>query len=303
MAEKKKVRVEAKTPRRADTGEATGQLWEASPEAKSTALKLRIAAAVLWAVAIGLEIFTIVWALAGDKDFDTRKMWIVIGLVVLIGILAITGSLLWKKANRLDPASEKDKVRFFVQNQLGAIMAVIAFLPLIIFILADSNLSGKQKGIVGGIAAVIFAAVFAGGIDYDNPSREKYTEDDNIVTLLYGTPDTDQLAWTKSGSVYHVCDKVPAVNKESADNQIYTGTVAAAQEAGKARLTKQWKSEAKVCGFSQADIDRVDRGLAAAPSTLLNTEQLDDLKKGGDGVPAAPEAPVSPAPAEPLPAN
>ncbi len=301
MAEKKKVRVEAKSPRKADASEATGTLWEASPEAKSKALKLRIVAAVLWTLAIGLEIFTIIWALVGDKDFDTRKMWIVIALVVVIGILALTGSLLWKKANRLDPASEKDKFRFFVQNQLGAIIAVIAFLPLIIFVLADNNLSGKQKGILGGVAAVIFAAVFAGSIDYDSPSREKYTEDDNIVTLLYGTPNADQLAWTKSGSVYHVCDKVPAVNKESADNQIYTGTVAAAQEAGKARLTKQWKSEAKVCGFSQADIDRVERGLAAAPSTLLNDEQLSDLKEGGDGAPAP--APVSPAPAEPLPAN
>lgn len=290
MAEKKRVKVEAKAPRKSGVSEATGELWEASPEAKSKALKLRIAAFVLWAIAIGLEIFTIIWALAGDKTFDTTKMWWVIGLVVVIGIFAITGSLLWKKANRLDPASEKNKFRFFVQNQLGAIMAVLAFLPLIIFVLADSNLSGKQKGIVGGIAAVIFAAVFAGSIDYDNPSREKYTEDDNIVTLLYGNSNTDQLAWTKSGKVYHLCDKVPDVNKSSADNQVYTGTVAAAQEAGKARLTKNWRSEAKQCGFTEADIMRAERGLQAAPSTLLNQQQLDDLDKGGNGVPVEPGA-------------
>lgn len=271
MAEKKKVRVEAKAPKQS---RAKGELWEASPEAKSSALRLRLIAAVLWVLAIGLEIFTIVWALAGDKDFDTKKLWIVIALVVVIGVLAITGSLLWKKANRLDPASEQDKVRFFVQNQLGAIIAVIAFLPLIIFVLADNNLSGKQKGVLGGVAAVIFAAVFAGSIDYDSPSREQYTEDDNIVTLLYGTPDTDQLAWTKSGKVYHVCDKVPAVNQESADGQIYTGTIAAAQESGKARLTKQWKSEARACGFSEADIARVEQGLAANPSTLIDPEEI-----------------------------
>ncbi|NKF33718.1 hypothetical protein HER21_45665, partial [Pseudomonas sp. BGM005] len=52
-------------------------------------------------------------------------------LLVVIAVLAITGSILWKKANRLDPARKSETVRFFVQNQLGAIIAIVAFLPLI----------------------------------------------------------------------------------------------------------------------------------------------------------------------------
>lgn len=37
--------------------------------------------------------------------------WLIVALVSIL-ILSIVGSVLWKKANRLDPASEKDKVKF-----------------------------------------------------------------------------------------------------------------------------------------------------------------------------------------------
>ncbi|HQI71472.1 MAG TPA: hypothetical protein PLT47_12020, partial [Bacteroidales bacterium] len=57
----------------------------------------------------------------------------------------IIGSLQWKKANRFDPASEKDKIRFFIQNQLGAIISIIAFLPLIILIFTNKNMTGSKK--------------------------------------------------------------------------------------------------------------------------------------------------------------
>lgn len=298
MAEKKRVNVQAKKPakQRSSSGSAgageSGQMWQASPEAKSKALRLRIVSLVLWTVAIALEIFTIVWALVGDKDFNTTRIWIIFALIVVIGVLAVVGSLLWKKANRLDPASESDKVRFFVQNQLGAIIAVIAFLPLFIFILADNNLSGKQKGALGGVVAAVFAVAFAVGIETDSPSVESYTEDTNIIALLHKNPDA-AVYWTKSGEVYHVCDTVPAVNKDSKDGTIYDGTIQAAQEAGKARLTKQWKSEARTCGFSEEDIARVESGVAANPSALIPEDQLDeDPADTDDTVPSGVEEPA-----------
>lgn len=293
MAEKKKVRVEskAKTParKRSEDGTLAKQTWAASPEAKSKSLRFRIVAAVLWVIAIALEIFVIIWALAGDKEFGTARIWTVVGLVVLIGVLTVIGSFLWKRANRLDPASEEDKVRFFVQNQLGAIIAVIAFLPLFIFVVADSNLSAKQKGILGSVVAAVLAVTVWAGVDTENPSVEKYTEDDNIITLLHNDPDAD-VVWTKSGQVYHICDKVSAVNKESADGTIYSGTTTAAQEAGKSRLTKQWKSEARTCGFTEEDIDRVERGLAANPSTLIDENELQEIDEEGATQPSAPAA-------------
>ncbi|MCF8570871.1 hypothetical protein L5G32_11395 [Gordonia sp. HY002] len=273
MAGKQRVSVSAKTPKskaRKDSGAtATGQKWAATPEAESKALKLRVVAGVLWALAIALEVFTIVWALVPDKEFDNARMWTVIGLIVGIGVLTVIGSLLWKKANKLDPASEEDKVRFFVQNQLGVIITVLAFLPLIVFVLMDKNLDGKQKGILGGVAAVVAVVVGIASADFDPPSVEKYTEDQNVITLLHDGDADAPVYWTKSGKVYHVCDKVSAVNQESADNTIYDGTIDAAQEAGKERLTKQWKSEARTCGFAEDDITRVEQGLKSNPSRLI----------------------------------
>ena len=55
--------------------------------------------------------------------------------------------------------------------------------------------------------------------------------------------------WTKSGEVFHLCDEASAVNLESKDNTIYSGTVADAHAAGKSRLTKQIELETEQCGF------------------------------------------------------
>jgi len=78
---------------------------------------------VLWLLAIGGEAFAIFWILRQTPV----NMIFLIGSLVVIGGLAVGGSLLWKKANRLDPASRADKFRFFVQNQLGAIVASSRF--------------------------------------------------------------------------------------------------------------------------------------------------------------------------------
>ena len=82
---------------------------------------------------------------------------------------------LWKKANRLDPAKKSDTVKFFVQNQLGVIIAIIAFVPLIILIFLNKDMDKGQKTTAGiiGIALAALAVVF--GIDFDPPSVEQYT--------------------------------------------------------------------------------------------------------------------------------
>ncbi|HEU4849650.1 MAG TPA: hypothetical protein VFS93_04495, partial [Terrimesophilobacter sp.] len=144
---KKVVRVES-TPD-AETPDAESN-WKPTAESKSKAGRFRIIAAVLWVLAIATEAFAIFWLLR-QVPFETWHLILLIGLLVVIAGLAIGGSLLWKKANRLDPASKKDKVRFFVQNQLGAIVTAIAFLPLIVMILLNKDMDGKQKGIAGGI--------------------------------------------------------------------------------------------------------------------------------------------------------
>ncbi|MFC9559158.1 hypothetical protein [Agromyces sp. NPDC056965] len=225
--------------------------WTPTPEAKKQATTFRLIAGGLWLLAIGGEAFTIFWVL---RQAPVNMVLLII-LIVVIGALAIGGSLLWKKANRLDPASKEDKVRFFVQNQLGAIIAVIAFLPLIILIFTNKDMDGKQKALAGIIAIVIGGGALALGIDYAPPSVEQYTQESNTIEQLTGQ---DLVYWTKSGSVFHVCAEVPDVNKESKDGQIYEGTVADAHAAGKDRLVSYWEREAvNYCGYSQEQVDAV----------------------------------------------
>jgi hypothetical protein len=171
---------------------------------------------------------------------------LLIVLLVVIGGLAVGGSLLWKQANRLDPASRKDKVRFFVQNQLGAIITIIAFLPLIIMIFLNKDMDGKQKGIAGAIGIVLLLVAGYFGTSINPPSTEQYTAETQQVVEITGQ---NLVFWTKSGNVFHLCQDASAVNLDSADNTIYSGTVAEAHAAGKPRLTLQVEQEKKQCGF------------------------------------------------------
>ncbi|UOQ58206.1 hypothetical protein MUN78_05000 [Leucobacter allii] len=257
--QKKVVRVEqrAQAPGAHSSGDpGAGPAWTPTPEAKAKATRLRWIAWAAWIVAIGLEAFAIFWVL---KQVPVI-FWLLIVLIVATGVLSVLGSLVWKQANRLDPASRQDAVRFFIQNQLGAIVAIIAFLPLIILIFMNKNMDGKQKAVAGGIGVVVLLIAAAFGISYDSPSQEQYAEETNIVQQLTGE---DLVYWVKGGSVFHVCEAVPDVNKESADGQIYQGTVAAAHEAGKERLTKRWQSEAvNYCGYSDEQVAAVEAAVS-----------------------------------------
>ena len=246
MAKSTKKVVHVESSGDAATSSSKEPAWTPTAESKSKAVRFRITAAILWVLALGTEAFAIFWLLR-QKPFETWHLILLIGLIVVIGILASVGSVLWKKANRFDPASKQDKVRFFVQNQLGAIITILAFLPLIIMIFLNKDMDGKQKGIAGGIAIVVgLVAVLAFGVDWNAPSQEAYAQDTDAVMFLTGA---DEVTWTKSGSVYHLCQDASAVNKESADGQIYVGTTQEAVAAGKSRLTKQLSQEVKECGI------------------------------------------------------
>lgn len=193
----------------------------ASAENKGKAKQLRLFALLAWAVAIGAEVFAIVLL----RQPPVNMVWLV-GLIVLALVLAITGSMLWKKANRLDPASEKDKLRFFIQNQLGFIISVIAFLPLVILILTNKDLNGKQKGILGTVAIVALVAASIGGYDFAPPSQEQYTAQIQEVEALSGQ---DHVYWTKSGTKYHLYDDCQHINTDKT-SEIFQGSVAQARE-------------------------------------------------------------------------
>lgn len=239
---KKVVRVE--TTSEAEAEEAAAD-WKPTAEAKSKAIALRIVAVVLWLLAIGAEVFAIFWVLRQTPV----NMILLIGMLVGIGALAVGGSLLWKKANRLDPARKSDKFRFFVQNQLGAIITVVAFVPLIVLIFTNKEMDGKQKGIAGAVGIVLLLVAGYFGTSINPPSVDQYTAETAQVVELTGQ---NLVYWTKSGEVFHLCEDASAVNLDSEDNTIYSGTVADAHAAGKARLTLQIDQELEQCGFAPA---------------------------------------------------
>lgn len=219
-------------------------------ENKGKATRLRIIAGILWALAIAAQVVAI--SLLFKQPVNMT--WIIILIVVDLA-LAVTGSVLWKKSNRLDPASEKNKFMFFMQSQLGLVVAVIAFLPLIIFILTSKNLDGKQKGILGGIAGVALVIAGITGVDFNPPSVEQYTEQTARVEELTGQ---NFVFWTKSGTKYHLYDDCHTINKD-ATTEIFEGTVADAREL---------KNITELCKFCESK---------AAKAKELNLEDTGNL--------------------------
>jgi len=216
------------------------------PEDKAKAKQLRMIAGILWVLAIGAQ----VGAISLLFKVPINMMWIII-LIAVDLVLVIIGSILWKKSNRLDPASKKDKVKFFIQSQLGMVTAIIAFLPLIVFILTSKNLDGKQKGILGGIAGAALLLAGLIGADFNPPSIEEYTEQTNRVEWLTGS---NEVCWTKSGTRYHLYQGCSHINTDRTD-EIFVGTVAEARELKKiTELCKTCENKAiKERGLNEAD--------------------------------------------------
>lgn len=191
-------------------------------ESKGKAKKFRLFAILSWIVAIGFEVGAIFLL----KKAPINTTWLIV-LIVADLIFAVIGSLLWKKSNRFAPASEKEKFKFFIQNQLGLIISIIAFLPLVILILTNKNMKGNQKTIVGAVAVVALLIAGLMGIDFNPPSLEQYAEQTAEVKSLNN--GVDHVFWTKSGKSYHLYSDCSYINTDRT-TEIFEGTVAKARE-------------------------------------------------------------------------
>lgn len=242
----------------ASTDAGDDRTWRATPEAESKAKTFRIIALVLWALSIAIElggIFGLLLnkgileastsvddkgVLVADESFPTWAFATLIGLLVVMAILTIIGSQLWKKAQELDPPSSANGISFFLKSQLGAIIPLIAFVPIIVLIFLNKDMSKQQKGWAGGVGIVLAVVAVALGVNYDPPSIEKYTAEKQAVVQLLGK---DEVYWAGSGKVYHVCGNV----SDLSNSAVTSGTTAQAVEAGKPRLTLELESELRAC--------------------------------------------------------
>lgn len=200
--------------------------FKPTAESKSKANSLRLFAGLSWLVAIAAQVVAIIMLL---RQQPVNMTWVIVAIVVDLAA-AIAGALLWKRSNRYDPASKEEKFKFFMQSQLGMVVALIAFLPLVVVILTNKNIDSKQKGILGGIAGAALVIALLFGIDFTPPSVEQYTEEANRVEWL--NEGNDYVYWTKSGKVYHLYPDCSYINTERTD-EIFEGTVANAHEARK----------------------------------------------------------------------
>lgn len=189
---------------------------------KERAKSKRILAIVLWLLAITCEVFGILRLT--DKIDWLDKVPFVIGAIVLDLAFFIPGSLLWKKANHIDPISEKNKVGFWCWNNLGTILSVLAFLPIIIFVLTNKDLDKKDKTIVTAVAAVALLIAGISSYDFNPVSSEKLNDAQKEVIAKIGE---DKVYWAKTSKKYHVDPDCPAFSRSE---EVYEGTVADAYE-------------------------------------------------------------------------
>lgn len=231
MAEQKK------TPKQhnivaAEGGAATRKMKDAP--ATGNASGLRVGAVVLWVVAVAFEILGILIFTGTVNLTFIPTMAQLIGVLVLDLVCVIIGSQLWKKANHIDPVSEKNKAKFWLWNNMGVIACVIAFVPFIILLLTNKEVDGKTKKIASIVAIV---ALLIGGIaSYDfNPVS---LEEKEAAMAEYGDA---MVYWAPFGKVYHIYEDCSSLNQTDTLTQ---GTVDQAIAANRTRVCKYCEKRA-----------------------------------------------------------
>jgi len=202
----------------------------------------RTIAIVLWVVAIILEALALMSLMQSSPIYGKLPLfeplvWMIIFLVLDLICVIIAGQL-WKKANHIDPPSEKNAFEFFMKSQLGAILSVVAFLPFLVLALLDKDADQRTKTIAAVVAAIALAIGVGTSADFNPVSSEDLQEmQQNAIELGDGT-----VYWTEHGSVYHLNPNCSHIINSAT---IYSGDAAAAYEHG---LTRPCKDCAKASG-------------------------------------------------------
>ena len=198
---------------------------EQTGDPKKRATCKRVRAIICWVLAIACEVIAILKLAEVINWFSGLSIEAFLIIFILLDLIfVIIGSQLWKKANHIDPASEKNKVKFWLWNNLGTVVSIVAFLPLIILIFTDKKLDKKSKGIIGGVA--IAALALAGLTSYDwNPVSMEWLEQAQKEVLQVSPSGT--VYWAEHSKKYHVD---PNCRAFSNSETVYEGTVADAYE-------------------------------------------------------------------------
>ena len=254
MAEKKKPTVTQAAGY--EEAKAAAQQGQAALAGKATGL--RVGAIILWVVAIVFEILAVLIVFGKLNITFLPTMWLLIILIVLDLACVIIGSQLWKKANHIKPASEKNQFTFWLWNNMGVIVACFAFVPIIIIMLTNKNLDKKTKTIATIAAVVALLIGGAASVDYNPVSQEQ--QEAAMATL-----GAEDVYWTPYGKVYHthvvldadgeITESCPHLNRS--DN-LTVGTVEQAIAAGRTRLCSWCASHDAITGVATDDTEVTD---------------------------------------------
>lgn len=187
----------------------------------------RIGAVILWVVAIAFEVIAIFSLGENEKFLIMPQIWQIIVALVLDLICVIIGSQLWKKANHIKPASKKNKVLFWLWNNMGVIVCAIAFIPFVIFALTNKETDKKTKAIA--VVVAIIACLIGGVASYDwNPisQEEKDAQIENYTGMVY---------WSPYGHKYHTSVDCQHLNNSE---ELTEGTVEQAIANGRVDICK-----------------------------------------------------------------
>ena len=225
MAEKKTKKFVS-----ADNGKET-----AAPAKKAKVVKeaapvgnakgLRLGAVGLWVLAIVMEVLALLVVIGKINLKFMPTLYQLIAFLVLDLAFVIIGAQLWKKANRIDPVSEANKLKFWLWNNMGVIACVVAFVPIIVLMLTNKELDKKTKSIA--VVVAVIALLIGGVCSYDfNPVSEEQQQ--AAISAVEG-----DVFWAPFGKVYHTHDDCQALNQS--DTLTY-GTVEQAIAANRTRL-------------------------------------------------------------------
>ena len=230
MAEKQEHKIVSASTGAQMTKEEAAAANQAAKKAAApvgSATPYRIGAIVLWLLAIGCEVLAVLVTFGKIDLKFMPSLWQMIAFLVLDLIFLVIGSQLWKKANHIKPASEKNKAKFWLWNNMGLIMTIICFVPFIVLLMTNKNADKKMK--VVGVACAAIMLIIGGLLGYDwNPVSAEQKE--AAMAAITG-----EVLWTNSlgGKVYHAHEDCQALNRTE---ELVQGSVEQAIAANRTRL-------------------------------------------------------------------
>ncbi len=202
--------------------------------------KLRTGACLLWALAIAMEACGLATLLGKMNLKFMPTDYQIIAYIVLDLIFVIIGSQLWKKANHITPASEENKLKFWLWNNMGVIVCCFAFIPYIVLLLKDKDMDKKTRTVALAAAAIALIIGGASSVDYNPVSAEQQA-------AAINTFGDEIVYWAPYGKVYHTHEDCSALNRS---DELTYGTVEQAIAENRTRLCSFCAKEDSITGVA-----------------------------------------------------